>query len=106
MNTLMHRDEKRAMTAKYGFWATAVVHLEQVGLASSWERLQALQLISHYSFLNPKDVECSRCAAAATRLCLQLGLHHELPAAVQVKLDAAVLNRRRRLFWNSYRIDS
>lgn len=106
MNTLTYRDEKRALTATYGFWATAVVHLDGVGLTSSWERLEALQLLAHYGFLNPRDVDCSKCAATATRLCLQLGLHQELPAPTQVKLETRTLNTRRRLFWNSYRIDS
>jgi hypothetical protein len=102
----MRHDEKRASTAMRGFWATAVAHLDQVGLTSSWERLQALQLLAHYGFQNPQDVDCSKCVTAATRLCLQLGLHHELPTAAQIKLDSTTLNTRRRLFWNSYSIDS
>lgn len=102
----MHHDEKRATTAASEFWATALLHLEQIELASSWERLQALQLLAHYGFLNPKSVDCERCASAATRLCLQLGLHHELPASAQMKLDPTALNKRRRLFWNTYSIDS
>ena len=102
----MHRDEKRASTATYGFWATAVAHLERVGSADPWERLQALQLLAHYAFLNPQDVDCSKCTAAAFRLCLQLGLHHELPPDTKTKLDGKTLNHRRRLFWNSYGVDS
>ncbi|KAJ5812669.1 hypothetical protein N7474_008970 [Penicillium riverlandense] len=105
MTTLMHRDEKRAMIAIHGFWTMAVAHLDQVGLANLWERLQALQLLAHYAFLNPKNVDCSNCAAAATRLSLQLGLHHESSAPAQMKLDTTTLNTRRRLFWNSYAID-
>lgn len=96
-NTLRSRDEKRALAAAYGFWTTAVAHLGQVGSANSWERLQALQLLAHYAFLNPKDVDCSKCTAAATRLCLQLGLHLELPATERIKLDNATLETRRRL---------
>lgn len=102
----MHQDEKRAKMAASGFWATAMAHLGQIGLVASWERLQALQLLTHYGLLNPEDVDCARCAAAATRLCLQLGLHHELPPLTQMKLDAATLDTRRRLFWNSYSNDS
>ena len=102
----MHRDEKRATIATHGFWATAVAHLSGVGLASSWERLQALQLLTHYAFLNPQDVDCSKCAAAATRLCLQLGLHRELPSLEQMKLDTTKLKKRKTLLWNAYSIDS
>ena len=102
----MHRDENRATAITRGFWATAITHLDQVGLASSWERLQALQLLAHYGFQNPQDVDCGKCAAAATRLCLQLGLHHELPASVEITSNTVALNTRRRLFWNSYSIDS
>ena len=101
----MHRDERRATAASHGFWATAAAFLDQVGSVDSWERLEALQLLSHYAFMHPKDVDCSKCTAAATRLCLQFGLHQELPVSVVVDLDAKLLNTRRRLFWNSYNID-
>lgn len=102
----MNFDEKKATTATYGFWAVAQSHLPQVGTTSSWERLQTLQLLTHYAFLNPKHVDCSKTAAAAMRLCLQLGLHHELPASEQAKLSTDTLNTRRRLFWNSYSLDA
>lgn len=105
-NTLIFIDEKRAATTTYGLWTTAIVHLEQVGLTSSWDRLQALQLLTHYGFLNPQHVNVSRCAAAASRLALQFGLHEELPVATQMKLDSAILNNRRRMFWNAYGLDA
>lgn len=113
----MYRDEGRAATATSGFWATAVAHLDgldqpdqnQGGSNSSgahaWQRVQALQLLAQYGFLNPKDVNCVRCAAAALRLCVQLGVHHELPLAQQAHVDPAVLDIRRRLFWHAYSID-
>ncbi len=103
-NTLIHIDEERAATITHGLWVTAVGHLEQVGITGSWERLQALQLLTHYGFLNPQHVNVGHCAAAASRLSLQLGLHQELPVTRQMKLDPAILNARRRLFWNSYGI--
>lgn len=102
----MNFDEKKATTATYGCWAVAKSHLPQVGTTSSWERLQALQLLTHYAFLNPKHVDCSKTSAAGMRLCLQLGLHHELPASEQAKLSNDTLNTRRRLFWNSYSLDA
>lgn len=101
----MHRDEKRATSASYGFWSTAVGILRQAGITDLWERLQVLQLLTHYAFLNPKHVDCSKCAAAATRLCLQLGLQHEIPLSLQKSLDPAALSSRRRIFWHSYNID-
>lgn len=104
MQTLMHKDEKRATTASNGFWTTAASLLDQVGTSDPWERLEALQLLTHYAFMNPRAVDCSKCAAAATRLCLQLGLQHELPASTQANLDVKVLQARRRMFWNAYNI--
>jgi hypothetical protein len=101
----MYCDEKRATSASYGFWTTAVDALGQAGPFDPWERLQALQLLTHYGFTNPKHVDCSKCAAAATRLCLQLGLQHELPVSTQNDLDVSTLRTRKRLFWNSYNID-
>lgn len=101
----MYKDEVRATTAACGFWATAVAHLGQVDLANAWERLQALQLLTHYGFLNPKDVDIGRCAAAASRLCFQLGLHQELPHSAKIKLDSSTLNTGRRLLWHSYSMD-
>ncbi|KIW79395.1 hypothetical protein Z517_06007 [Fonsecaea pedrosoi CBS 271.37] len=105
-NTLSYIDEKRAASTTYGLWATAVVHLEQVGLTASWERLQALQLLTHYGFLNPQHVNVSHCASAASRMAFQFGLHEELPTPRQMKLSSAVLNTRRRMFWNAYGIDA
>ncbi|CAK7199565.1 hypothetical protein SEUCBS139899_002246 [Sporothrix eucalyptigena] len=102
--TLMYRDEGRAATATAGFWATAVAHLAQ-GQWNPWQRVQALQLLTHYGFLNPKDVDCLRCTAAALRQCVQLGLQHELPESQQRHVDEGVLDVRRRLFWHSYSID-
>ena len=102
----MHQDEKKAMTATSEFWATAMVHLDHVGAENAWERLQALQLLTHYAFLNPQLVDCGACAAASARLCFQLGLHQELPVLEQAKLDTVALDTRRRMFWSSYSIDS
>ena len=105
-NTLAHSDEKRAAATTYGLWTTAVGHLERFETISSWQRLQALQLLTHYGFLNPQNVNVSHCAAAASRLALQFGLHEELSASDQAKLNPAILNTRRRLFWNAYSIDA
>jgi hypothetical protein len=96
----------RAITAAEEFWATAAEHLQYVGNSHAWQRVQALQLLAHYGLLNPKIVNCFNSAAASTRLCFQLGLHRNLPASEEAKLDPAVLNVRRRLFWTSYNIDA
>ncbi|KAH8646261.1 hypothetical protein BX600DRAFT_158326 [Xylariales sp. PMI_506] len=105
-STLMHRDEHRAKEATRRFWASALVHLEQVGLTNSWERLRALELLTHFGFLNPPEVDLTRCAAAATRLCFQLGLHREPPLSDPICQDHVALNDRRRLLWNSINVDS
>ena len=101
----MHREEKRATAASNGFWATAALHLTNLPSINPWERLQALQLLTHFAFHTPVAVDCSQCAAAAVRLCLQLGLHQELPTSTQEIMDITTLETRRRLFWNSYCID-
>ncbi|KIH87806.1 hypothetical protein SPBR_04710 [Sporothrix brasiliensis 5110] len=108
--TLMYRDAGRAATATAGFWATAVAHLDALDRDSNattqpWQRVQALQLLAHYGFLNPKDVDCVRCTAAALRLCVQLGLHHELPREDRQHVSPAQLDIRRRLFWHSLSLD-
>lgn len=105
-NTLMHVDEERATTTTLGLWKTAVDHLNQVGLTPSWERCQALQLLTHMGFLAPALANVSHCAAAASRLAFQLGLHEELPTHKQVGYDPATLNARRRMMWNAYGIDA
>ncbi|ERS98594.1 hypothetical protein HMPREF1624_05380 [Sporothrix schenckii ATCC 58251] len=108
--TLMYRDAGRAATATAGFWATAVAHLDALDRDSNattqpWQRVQALQLLAHYGFLNPKDVDCVRCTAAALRLCVQLGLHHELPHEDRQHVSPAQLDIRQRLFWHSLSLD-
>ncbi|KUJ13383.1 uncharacterized protein LY89DRAFT_157759 [Mollisia scopiformis] len=105
-STLIVKDEKRATIATRGLWATAVAYLSQVGLSNSWERLISLQLLTHYAYLNPQDVDCGSCATASTRLCFNLGLHCELPLSDQTNQDVTTLNSRRRLLWNSHSIDS
>jgi hypothetical protein len=103
---LIRHDEKRAITAAEEFWGTAVKQLEKIEYNNSWRSLQALQLLTHYALLNPKSVNCTKCASAATRLCLQLGLHLELPLRDQKNLNETLLNTRRRLFWTSYSLDA
>ncbi|KIV96487.1 hypothetical protein, variant 3 [Exophiala mesophila] len=106
-NTLMRGNEKRATSATRGLWATAKKHLEQVGTKNLWERLQALQLLTHFAALNPQDANCVNCGGAATRLCVQLGLHQELGDATRrlLNIDEHTLNRRKTLFWNAYSLD-
>jgi hypothetical protein len=105
-NTLTHVDKKRAAATTYGLWASATLQLEHVDATRSWERLQALQLLTHYGFLNPHHVHVGHCAAAASRLAIQYGLHQELPFVDQLNLDSALLNSRRRLFWNAWGLDA
>ncbi|RDL41628.1 uncharacterized protein BP5553_01607 [Venustampulla echinocandica] len=104
-NTLIKHDEGRATTAAEGFWASAATQLDHIA-ENTWERVQALQLMAHYGLLSPGLVNCSNCAAAATRLCFQLGLHRELPSHEQSLHSRQILNTRRRLFWTSYSIDA
>lgn len=96
----------RALKAAGEFWATAVEHLSHIGRQDQWQRLQALQLLAHYGLLNPQAVDCSSCAQAATRLCIQLGLHQELPVQEQRTYSPQFLNLRRRLFWTSFKMDA
>ncbi|EPE34766.1 hypothetical protein GLAREA_10461 [Glarea lozoyensis ATCC 20868] len=104
--TLMRYDEVRAIAREKDLWATAVEHLQYSDSMNSWQRLQVLQLLVHYSYINPALVNGNNCASAATRLCVQFGLHRELPASEQVKYNSSVLDTRRRLFWHSYSIDA
>lgn len=103
----MGGNEKRATSATRGLWATAKSYLEQVGSEDLWERLQALELLTHYAALNPQDANCVNCGAAATRLCLKLGLHHEMNdiSRQRQNVDQHALNRRKTLFWNAYGLD-
>jgi hypothetical protein len=80
--------------------------LEYIGKDNSWQRLKALQLLTHYALLNPQAADCSSCSSAATRLCIELGLHRELPEQEQVIGSEEFLNTRRRLFWTSYIMDA
>lgn len=94
------------MSASDRFWAAAKIHLAHIGQDDPWERLQALTLLAHYSFLNPNIINTSNCAAAAIRICLQLGLHGELPITEQTSLGQQAVNARRRLFWATYSLNA
>jgi hypothetical protein len=101
----MRYDEVRAIAREKDLWATEIEHLQYSGSMNSWQRLQVLQLLVHYSYINPTLVNGNNCASAATRLCVQFGLHRELPASEQAKYNSSVLETRCRLFWHSYSID-
>ena len=103
----MGGDEKSATSATRGLWATAKKHLAQVGSKDLMERLQALELLTHFAALNPQDANCINCGAAATRLCLQLGLYREPGGTAQYSqnIDQQSSDRRKALFWNAYTLD-
>ncbi|OJD29633.1 positive regulator of purine utilization [Diplodia corticola] len=104
--TLIRHDEGRATAAAEEFWNTAKGHLVYINDEQPWQRLRALLMLTHYGFVNPRAVNLVNTIGAALRLAVHLGLHQELPAQEQAKLDWSTIDIRRKLFWAIYSVDA
>lgn len=84
------------------YFASALHSLDPIGLPTDLEGVQALLLISLYSYLHPRAFDPWRTIGMALRLAVGIGLHKDLPAD---KTDPLTLDTRRRVFWVAYSMD-
>ena len=81
---------------------TAVRALQDTGLPSSIQGVQALLLLAQYSYHHPTLWSVWNTVGAALRLAVELRLHED-PAPDT--MDALALDTRRRTFWVAYSMD-
>ena len=70
---------------------------------SNLESLTLVLLLAQYTMLNPSVGSLWHLTGVALRLCIDLGLHWETAAVLN--LPPTLLDERRRLFWAAYRFD-
>lgn len=82
---------------------TALKTLNEVGLPSNAEGVQALLLIAQYYYHHPTVWAVWKTVGSALHMAVELGLHQEPP--VNEKPDALTLDTLRRTFWVAYAMD-
>lgn len=101
--TLQKHDSVKVSTSLCErYFASALQSLDAAGLPSDIEGVQALLLISLYSYLHPNAFQPWRTLGMAMRHAISLGLHMDLPSE---KTDPLTLDTRRRVFWVAYAMD-
>lgn len=70
---------------------------------SDLESLSAILLLCQYVTLCPSKGNLWQLSGTALRLCIEMGLHWETEPVLRI--DPAVLDERRRLFWTCYNFD-
>ena len=101
--TLQKHDSVKVSTALCErYFTSALKNLDCAGLPPDIEGIQALLLISLYSYLHPHAFQPWRTLGMAMRLVISLGLHTDLPLD---KTDPLTLDTRRRVFWVTYAMD-
>jgi hypothetical protein len=81
---------------------SALLVLQEVGLARDIDSVQALLLLVNYSYLHPSFLGTWKTVGMATRLVVELGLHEDPPVDSVTALE---LDIRRRVFWVTYSMD-
>ncbi|KAI1627966.1 fungal-specific transcription factor domain-containing protein [Exophiala viscosa] len=82
---------------------TALKTINEVGLPSDLEGVQALLLIAQYYYHHPTVWAVWKTVGSALHLAVELGLHQDPPAGE--RLDAVMLDNLRRTFWVGYTMD-
>ncbi|VUC35055.1 unnamed protein product [Clonostachys rosea] len=82
---------------------TALSALDEAGLPTDVEGVQALLLVAQYSYHHPTAWAVWKTIGAALRLAVELGLHQD--AELSEDMDALKLDTMRRVFWVAYSMD-
>ncbi|CAH0057809.1 unnamed protein product [Clonostachys solani] len=82
---------------------TALSALNEAGLPTDVEGVQALLLVAQYSYHHPTAWAVWKTIGAALRLAVELGLHQD--AELSEDIDALKLDTMRRVFWVAYSMD-
>ncbi|CAG9982248.1 unnamed protein product [Clonostachys byssicola] len=82
---------------------TALSALNEAGLPTDVEGVQALLLVAQYSYHHPTAWAVWKTIGAALRLAVELGLHQD--AELSEDIDTLELDTMRRVFWVAYSMD-
>ena len=81
---------------------TALIALQETGLQSDIEGVQALLLMAQYTYHHPNVYGVWKIIGMALQLSVELGLHQDPPPG---KLDFLTVDTMRRTFWVAYAMD-
>ncbi|SPO05385.1 uncharacterized protein DNG_08072 [Cephalotrichum gorgonifer] len=102
LSTTARSKQARANSIALGLFEKAMEHISEV-LSNDLRGLQALILLTQYTFLNPGVANFWLLTGFISQACIDLGLHHELPEHPQI----SILQRdmRRRVFWCAWEME-
>jgi hypothetical protein len=101
--TMQKQDPSRAsMSVAERYHAAALEILKETGLPDGVGGVQALLLVSQYSYLHPTLWAVWKALGTALRLVVELGLYQDPPAD---KVDPLAADTIRRVFWVAYCMD-
>lgn len=102
LSTAARSNQARANAIASGLFEKAMEHISEV-LSNDLRGLQALIILTQYTFLNPGVANFWLLTGFISQACIDMGLHHELPDHP----DVSALDRdmRRRVFWCAWEME-
>lgn len=102
LSTAARSKQARANSIASGLFENAMEQISGV-LSNDLRGLQALTLLTQYTFLNPGVANFWLLTGFISQACIDLGLHQELPDDPQI--SALERDMRRRVFWCAWEME-
>jgi hypothetical protein len=102
LSTAARSKQARANSIASGLFENAMEQISGV-LSNNLKGLQALTLLTQYTFLNPGVANFWLLTGFISQACIDLGLHHELPDSAPI--TALERDMRRRVFWCAWEME-
>ncbi|KAL2420048.1 hypothetical protein ABEF95_003781 [Exophiala dermatitidis] len=103
LSTAARSKQARAYSIATGLFENAMEQISGV-LSNDLHGLQALTLLTQYTFLNPSVANLWLLAGFISQACIDLGLHHELPD--HPSISPLERDMRRRVFWCAFEMET
>ncbi|KIW10751.1 hypothetical protein PV08_10050 [Exophiala spinifera] len=103
LSTAARSKQARAYSIASGLFQNAMEQISSV-LSNDLRGLQALTLLTQYTFLNPSVANFWLLAGFISQACIDLGLHHELPD--HPSISPLERDMRRRVFWCAFEMET
>ncbi|CAK7198838.1 hypothetical protein SEUCBS139899_001505 [Sporothrix eucalyptigena] len=105
LSTAARSKQARANAIASGLFARAMEQLPGV-LTNDLRGLQALVLLTQYTFLSPGVANFWLLTGFISQACIDLGLHHDLPDPTDgSSVDYLLQDMRRRVFWCAWEME-
>jgi hypothetical protein len=102
LSTAARSKQARANSIASGLFENAMEQISGV-LSNDLRGLQALTLLTQYTFLNPGVANFWLLTGFISQACIDLGLHQELPS--HANISALERDMRRRVFWCAWEME-